>query len=179
MICLLITGEARADGYDWDVMTSASWQNMIPAQGIVTIHEVTKNGANVRETPDANAPMAGFVPMQTTYLCLSTASNGWRKILLPTGATGYVSGKLCDFYPVIPDVAIYSIPIGTVSVSSSRRTYAAPSSASDFMGSVSQGNVYPCVDILDDWYCIAVNHGKNGDWVVYVHRDGVRFTPLW
>lgn len=183
ILCLIImvfAGAARADGYDWDVITSASWRDLVQSIGTVTIHEVTKNGANVRETPDANAPMVGFVPMCTTYLCLSTASNGWREILLPTGTSGYVSGKLVDFSTNLINVWTYSIPIGTVSVhSSNRRTYAAPSFDSDFMGSVFPGNTYPCVDIMDDWYCIAVNHGENGDWVVYVYRDGVQFTPFY
>ena len=84
---MIATGVVQADGYDWDVITSASWQNIIQSIGTVTIHEVTKNGANVRETPDADAPMAGFVPMGATYFCLSTASNGWREILPPTVST--------------------------------------------------------------------------------------------
>ena len=177
ILCMLSSGAVQADGYDWDVITSASWQNL--ATGTVTIHEVTKNGANVRETPDANAPMAGFVPMGTTYLCLSTASNGWREILLPTGVSGYVSGKLVDYSINLINVRTYSIPIGTVSVySASRRTYAAPSFDSDFMGSISPGRIYPCVDIIGDWYCVAVNHGENGDWVVYVYQDGIQFAPF-
>lgn len=169
---------AQADGYDWDVITSASWQNLVQSVGTATIHEVTKNGANVRLTPDANAPMVGYVPMGTTYLCLSTAANGWREILLPTGVSGYVSGKLVDFSANLVNVRTYSIPIGTVSVSSEQRTYAAPSFDSDFMGRIFKGNTYPCVDIVGNWYCIAVNHGDNGDWVVYVNQDGIRFTPI-
>jgi len=171
---------AQADGYGWDVVTSASWKKLVHSIGTVTIHEVTKNGANVRVSPDADAPMAGYVPMCTTYLCLSTASNGWREILLPTGASGYISGKLVDFSPNLINVRTYSIPIGTVSVSSkSQRTYAAPSFDSDFMGNVFPGRQYPCVDIVGDWYCIAVNHDEgNGDWVVYVHQDGIKFSLI-
>lgn len=179
VVCMVALGAAQADGYDWDVMTSASWENVVQSIGTVTIHEVTKNGANVREYPDANASMAGFVPMGTTYLCLSTAQNGWREILLPTGASGYVSGKLVDFSPNLTNVRTYSIPIGTVSVHSANlRTYAAPTSASDFMGNIFKGNTYPCVDIVGDWYCIAVDHGEDGDWVVYVYNDGIQFAPL-
>jgi len=177
---MIFIAAAQADGYDWDVMTSASWENKIQSIGTVTIHEVAKNGANVRETPDANAAMVGYVPMGTTYLCLSTASNGWREILLPTGASGYVSGKLVDFSPNLINVRTYSIPIGTVSINTkSQRTYAAPSFDTDFMGNVFPGKKYPCVDIVGAWYCIAVNHNEgNGDWVVYVHQDGIKFTPL-
>ena len=172
----LMAGAAQADAYRVDALTSAT--GTMQAIGTVTIQEVTKNGANVRESPDANAPMAGFVPMGTTYLCLSTASNGWREILLPTGISGYVSGKLVDFSADV-NVYTYSIPIGTVSVGAEKlRTYAAPSSGSDFMGNIFPGNAYPCVDILGGWYCIAVDHGENGDWVVYVHQDSVQFTPI-
>lgn len=157
------------------VMAQADTQGI----GMVTIHQVTKNGANVREAPDANAPMVGYVPMGTTYLCLSTASNGWREILLPTGVQGYVSGKLVDFSTNL-NSRTYSDPIGMVSVrSDSLRTYAAPTFGSDFMGNIFRGNSYLCVDIVDDWYCIAVNHGANGDWVVYVYRDDIQFTPTY
>lgn len=177
--CIFTVGLAQADAYGWDAMTSASLQNTIQAVGTVTIHQVTKNGANIREYPNADSQMVGYVPMGTTYLCLSTAPNGWREILLPTGYTGYVSGKLVDFSTNLINVRTYSIPIGTVSVTqTSRRTYAAPTSSSDFMGSISPGNVYPCVDIVGDWYCIAVNHGDKGDWVVYVHQDGVLFSSI-
>lgn len=179
IVCAMAFSVAQADGYDWDVMTSASWQNTIQSIGTVTIHEVTKNGANVREFADANAAMVGYVPMGTTYLCLSTASNGWREILLPTGTSGYVSGKMVDYSANLVNVRTYSIPIGTVSIKTkSVRTYAAPSFNSDFMGSVFSGNTYACVDIVGDWYCIAVNHGDKGDWVVYIYKDNVQFTPI-
>lgn len=179
-VCMISFVAVQADGYDWDVMTSASWESTIQCIGTVTIHEVTKNGANVRETPDADAAMVGYVPMGTTYLCLSKASNGWREILLPTGVSGYVSGKLVDFSTNLINVRTYSIPIGTVSVKTkSQRTYAAPAFDSDFMGNAFPGKSYPCVDIVGDWYCISVNHNEGyGDWVVYVYKDGVQFLPL-
>jgi len=185
VLCLAVCAApfcaAQADGYSWDVMTSASWKSIVSSIGTVTIHEVTKNGANIREAPDANAPMVGYVPMGTTYLCLSTASNGWREILLPTGARGYVSGKLVDFSKNLINVRTYSIPIGTVSITAkSLRTYATTSFESDFMGNVFPGKSYPCVDIVGGWYCISVNHEEgNGDWLVYVPADGAKFTPIW
>lgn len=151
----------------------------VPSQGIgyVTIHEVTKNGANLRAEPSADADMVGYVPMKTSYVCLSQASNGWCEILLPAGTTGYVSGKLVDFSPYNGYVQTYSYPVGTVTVNDTVYTYASTSFDSDMMGKIFPGNSYPCVDagILGEWYCISVDHGDNGEWLVYVHNNDVNY----
>ena len=153
-----------------------------PALGIgyVTIHEVTKNGANLRAEPYAEADMVGYVPMRTSYLCLSRASNGWCEILLPSGATGYVSGKLVDFYPYNGYVQTYSDPIGFVTVNDTVHTYASTSFNSDTMGKIFPGKSYLCVDagIMGEWYCIAVDHGENGEWLVYVHNNDVNYQSI-
>lgn len=148
-----------------------------PVIGYVTIHEVTKNGANLRAEPNADAQMVGYVPMKTSYVCLSKASNGWCEILLPSGATGYVSGKLVDFYAYNGYVQIYSYPIGTVTVNDTVYTYASTSFESDMMGKIFPGNAYPCVDagIMGEWYCILVDHGDKGEWLVYVHNNDVNY----
>ena len=149
------------------------------AIGVVTVHQVTKNGANVRVQPDEYSAMAGFIPMNTSYLCYSMAANGWREILLPTGARGFVSGKLVDFSANIGTARTYSSPIGTVKTTAdSSRTYAAPSFSADFMGSIFRGNTYQCVDIIGDWYCIANPIKDKGDWVVYIHKDNVQYTAI-
>lgn len=158
--------------------------DLSPAQGragigVVTIHETLKNGVNVRVEPDQNTEMIGYVPMFTSYICLSVASNGWKEILLPTGVTGFVSGKLVDYTPNEPGFGgrpTYSVAIGTVQPRSEKvRTYASTSFDSDFMGSISAGVSYPCVDININggWCCLATT----GSWLVYVPMESVSFTP--
>ncbi len=129
--------------------------------GYVTIHEVTKNGANLRAEPNADTDMVGYVPMKTSYICLSRADNGWCEILLPSGTTGDVSGKLVDFFPYDGYVPTYSTPIGTVTVNDTVYTYASTSFDSDMMGKIFPGKSYPCVDasIMGEWFCISVDHG--------------------
>lgn len=156
------------------IAASSAWGQGI---GYVTIHEVTKNGANLRAQPSADAAMVGYVPMRTSYICLSRASNGWCEILLPAGTIGYVSGKLVDFHAYNGYMQTYSTPIGTVTVNDTVHTYASTSFASDKMGKIFPGKSYPCVDaaILGEWYCISVDHGDKGEWLVYVHVNDVNF----
>lgn len=153
---------------------SGSWALGI---GYVTIHEVTKNGANLRAEPNADADMVGYVPMRTSYACLSKADNGWYEIRLPSGTTGYVSGKLADFYAYDGYMQTYSDPVGTVTVNDTVYTYASTSFDSDMMGKIFPGTSYPCVDagIMGEWYCISVDHGENGEWLVYVHNNDVNY----
>lgn len=155
----------------------ATWGAVSPGIGYVTIHEVTKNGANVRAEPNADAAMVGYVPMKTSYICLSRAANGWYEILLPSGLSGYISGKLADFYPNNSYMQTYSYPIGTVTVNDTVRTYASTSFDSDKMLNIFPGKSYPCVDagIDGQWYCISVNHAEKGEWLVYVHNNDVNF----
>ncbi|GHU74439.1 hypothetical protein AGMMS49992_15880 [Clostridia bacterium] len=150
----------------------------VEAIGTVTILMVTKNGANIREKPDAGATQVGYVPMYTSYLALSKASNGWYEILLATGVRGYVSGKLVDFSSSTSSKN-YSSFIGNVTANSAKvRTYAAPTFDSDFMGSIVSGRSYVCVDInvAGEWYAIVTHQSNSGDWVVYVHKDSASFS---
>ena len=166
-----------------DSPIAAPRQPSDPGIGIVMIHQVSKNGANLRAVPDPGAAMVGYVPMLTWYVCLSVAENGWKEILLPTGTKGFVSGKLVDYYPHSNSQfsrPTYSAAIGTVTPNTtSVITRAATDHDSDKMGSIKSGTSYLCVAVnLDGWCCIATPMGpEKGDWLVYVPMDSVTFTP--
>ncbi len=49
---------------------------------------------NVREEPDAKSKRVATVPANAVYPLVGIAENGWYKILLPSGAQGYVSSRL-------------------------------------------------------------------------------------
>lgn len=70
----------------------------------------TTGSANVRTAPGVDAEIAGRVLADTYYRCMGEENN-WYLIETNDGITGYISGRLCEYYHLLPVQDVKAAPL--------------------------------------------------------------------
>ena len=135
----------------------------------VIIHK--SGDANVRQEPDASSRRVGVARAGRSYPLLSTAENGWHRILLTGGAVGYVSPKVVSRVTnpgENPDATPTPVPTSTgetvrIRQKANVNVRQEPQYSSARVGTATAGKRYPLLETAENgWYKIRLENGVEG-----------------
>lgn len=112
---------------------------------------------NLREAPDASAPILGKYFSGTIVSLLGPVEDGWVKVCISGAATGYMQSR---FLECGGQSVRSAMPDKTVAVSDAR-LYAAPSKSSSVVSPLSRGAQLRVMGAWGDW-CHVLYDGQTG-----------------
>ena len=125
----------------------------------------TGNNVRVRSQPSTSSAILSNLNRGDSFTVMGEIENGWYKVALSNGASGYVYGDYVSFEKPVTTRTAYS-------TGDRVRVRTHPNTSSAVLSHFNRGDSFTVVgEIQNGWYKVALSNGASG----YVHRDYVAF----
>ncbi|MGB9919783.1 MAG: N-acetylmuramoyl-L-alanine amidase [Moorellales bacterium] len=159
LVPLRFIGESLGLVVRWEAASRTVYLSRAP-QTRLTWLEVKERVVNVRSGPGTNYPRIAQVTLGTRLPTLEIQGEWW-KVVLPSGASGWIAGWLvAESQPPGPDTSWSRVAVVTAD---GVRLRAGPSTEFPILGRVNQGEQLPVLTQYGSWY--QVSRGDQKAWI--------------